>query len=117
MGPDVAACRDAIRPELALYIGGMGARSRNFYNDMVSKLGFEGEAKAIQDLYLGGKKNEAAAAVPDALVDAISLCGPAERIRDRLEAWKQVAQAGHVGTMVLRSSSVDVLRVVAEAVL
>ena len=54
MGPDVAACRDAIRPELALYIGGMGARSKNFYNNMVSKMGFEGEARAIQDFYLAG---------------------------------------------------------------
>ncbi len=117
MGPDVAACRDAIRPELALYIGGMGARSKNFYNDMVSKMGFEGEAKAIQNLYLDGKKNEAAAAVPDALIDAISLCGPAERIRDRLAVWKDAAKAGQVGTMVLKSSGIDVLRVVAEAVL
>jgi F420-dependent oxidoreductase-like protein len=117
MGPDVAVCRDAIRPELALYIGGMGARSKNFYNDMVSKMGFEGPAKTIQDLYLDGKKNEAAAAVPDALIDAISLCGPADRIRDRLAAWKDVAKAGHVGTMVLKSSGVDVMRVVAEAVL
>jgi F420-dependent oxidoreductase-like protein len=117
MGPDVAACRDAIRPELALYIGGMGARSKNFYNNMVSKMGFEGEARTIQDLYLDGKKNEAAAAVPDKLIDAISLCGPAERIRDRLEAWKDAAKAGHIGTMVLKGSSVDVLRVVAEAAL
>jgi F420-dependent oxidoreductase-like protein len=117
MGPDAAACRDALRPELALYIGGMGARTKNFYNDMVSKMGFEGEARVIQDLYLDGKKNEAAAAVPDALIDAISLCGPAERIKDRLAAWKDVARAGHVGTMVLKGTSVDVLRVVAEAVL
>jgi len=117
LGPDVAACRDAIRPELALYIGGMGARSKNFYNDMVSQMGFEGQARTIQDLYLDGKKNEAAAAVPDALIDAISLCGPAERIKDRLEAWKDASKAGHVGTMVLKGSSVDVLRVVAEAVL
>jgi len=117
MGPDVAACRDAIRPELALYIGGMGARTKNFYNDMVSKMGFEGEAKTIQDFYLDGKKNEAAAAVPDALIDAISLCGPAERIKDRLQAWKEVSKAGHVGTMVLKGTSIDVLRVVAEAVL
>jgi F420-dependent oxidoreductase-like protein len=117
LGSDVAACRDAIRPELALYIGGMGARSKNFYNDMVAKMGFEGEAKTIQDFYLDGKKNEAAAAVPDALIDAISLCGPAERIKDRLAAWKDVAKAGHIGTMVLKGSSIDVLRVVAEAVL
>ena len=117
LGPDVAACRDAIRPELALYIGGMGARKKNFYNDMIAKMGFEAEARAIQDFYLDGKKNEAAAAVPDALIDAISLCGPAERIKDRLDAWKDAAKAGHVGTMVLKGSSVDVLRVVAEAVL
>jgi F420-dependent oxidoreductase-like protein len=117
MGPDVAACRDAIRPELALYIGGMGARKKNFYNDMVTKMGFEGQARTIQDLYLDGKKNEAAAAVPDALIDAISLCGPAERIKDRLGAWKDAAEAGHVGTMVLKGASAEVMRVVAEAVL
>jgi F420-dependent oxidoreductase-like protein len=117
MGPDLAACRDAIRPELALYIGGMGARSKNFYNDMVSKMGFEADAKVIQDLYLGGKKTEAAAAVPDALIDAISLVGPAERIRERLQAWKAAAKDGHVGTLVLKGVSVEVMRVVAEAVL
>jgi F420-dependent oxidoreductase-like protein len=117
MGPDVAACRDAIRPELALYIGGMGARAKNFYNDMVAKMGFEAEARKIQDLYLDGKKDEAAAAVPDQLIDAISLCGPPERIRDRLAAWKDVAKAGHVGTLVLKGVNTDVLRVVAEAVL
>jgi len=117
MGPDVAACRDAIRPELALYIGGMGARSKNFYNNMVSTMGFEAEAKVIQDLYLDGKKNEAAGKVPDKLIDAISLVGPAEMIRDRLQAWKHVAKEGHVGTMVLKGANVDVMRVVAEAVL
>lgn len=117
MGPDVAACRDQIRPELALYIGGMGARTKNFYNDMVSKMGFASEAKIIQDLYLDGKKNEAAAAVPDALIDAISLVGPAERIRDRLQAWKATAKDGHVGTMVLKGATVEVMRVVAAAVL
>ena len=117
IGPDAAACRDAIRPELALYIGGMGARSKNFYNNMVSQMGFEGEARTIQDLYLDGKKNEAAAAVPDKLIDAISLCGPADRIRDRLQAWQDAAKAGHIGTMVLKGTNVDVLRVVAEAVL
>jgi len=117
LGPDVQACRDAIRPELALYIGGMGARSKNYYNDVAIKLGFEGEARTIQDLYLDGKKNEAAAAVPDRLVDEISLCGPAERIKDRLAAWKDVSEAGHIGTMVLKGVSVEVMRVVAEAVL
>lgn len=117
MGPDVAACRDAIRPELALYIGGMGARAKNYYNDVAIKLGYEGAAKTIQDLYLDGKKTEAAAAVPDKLIDEISLTGPAERIKDRLSAWKQAARDGHLGTMVLKGATAEVMRVVAEAVL
>ncbi len=117
MGDDVQACRDAIRPELALYIGGMGARSKNFYNAVAGKLGYEGAAKTIQDLYLDGKKTEAAAAVPDALIDEISLVGPADRIRDRLHAWKDAAKQHNVGTMVLTGASVEAMRVVAEAVL
>jgi hypothetical protein len=76
MGDDVAACRDELRPELALYIGGMGARSKNFYNDLVRCMGYEEAATRIQDLFLGGKKQEAAAAVPDALIDQCSLVGP-----------------------------------------
>jgi F420-dependent oxidoreductase-like protein len=117
VGPDVAACRDAIRPELALYIGGMGARAKNFYNDVAIKLGYPDAARTIQDLFLEGKKDQAAAAVPDALVDEISLCGPAGRIKDRLAAWQDVAKAGQVGTMVLKGASVEAMRVVAEAVL
>ena len=74
-------------------------------------------AKTIQDLYLDGKKNDAAAAVPDKLVDEISLCGPAERIKDRLAAWQDVAKRGDLGTMVLKGASLDAMRVVAEAVL
>jgi len=117
MGPDVAACRDAVRGELALYIGGMGARAKNFYNDVAIKLGYPDAARKIQDLYLDGKKDEAAAAVPDALIDEISLVGPAERIRDRLAAWRDAAKSGHVGTMVLVGASREAMRVVAEAVL
>jgi alkanesulfonate monooxygenase SsuD/methylene tetrahydromethanopterin reductase-like flavin-dependent oxidoreductase (luciferase family) len=117
LGPDVAACRDAIRPELALYIGGMGARSKNYYNDVAIKLGYEGAAKTIQDLYLDGKKTEAAAAVPDKLIDEICLVGPADRIRDRLAAWKQAAKDRSVGTIVLKGASIEAMRVVAEAVL
>jgi len=117
LGPDVAACRDAIRPELALYIGGMGARSKNYYNDVAIKLGYEGAARTIQDLYLDGKKTGAAAAVPDKLIDEISLVGPAERIKDRLAAWQQVAKDRAVGTMVLKGASIEVMRVIAEAVL
>jgi F420-dependent oxidoreductase-like protein len=117
LGPDVAACRDAIRPELALYIGGMGARSKNYYNDVAIKLGYEGAAKTIQDLYLDGKKTEAAAAVPDRLIDEISLVGPAERIKDRLAAWQQAAKDRSVGTIVLKGASIEAMRVIAETVL
>ena len=86
---DVEKARDFVRPGIALYVGGMGAREKNFYNDLVKRQGFPDEAKKIQDLYLDGKKNEAAAAVPDAMVDALSLVGPKEKIRDGLAVWKE----------------------------
>jgi alkanesulfonate monooxygenase SsuD/methylene tetrahydromethanopterin reductase-like flavin-dependent oxidoreductase (luciferase family) len=117
MGADLAACRDAIRPELALYIGGMGARSKNFYNDVAVKLGYPDAARKIQDLYLDGKKTEAAAAIPDALVDEISLIGPADRICDRLAAWQHAARDHHIRTLVLKTADCELMRVVAEAVL
>lgn len=117
VGPDVAACRDAIRPELALYIGGMGARTKNYYNEVAIRLGYEGAAKTIQDLYLDGRKAEAAAMVPERLIDEISLVGPAERIKERLAAWQQAARDRSVGTMVLKGASIEAMRVVAEAVL
>ncbi|QYN33911.1 LLM class F420-dependent oxidoreductase [Pseudonocardia sp. DSM 110487] len=89
VGNDLAACRDRIRPNLALYIGGMGPRERNFYNQAVRRLGFDEEADAIQDRYLAGDKAGAAAAVPDALVDELALVGPLERIRDRLAVFAE----------------------------
>jgi F420-dependent oxidoreductase-like protein len=86
---DVAARRlDAIRPMLALYIGGMGAKGRNFYHDLACRYGFEADADAVQDLYLAGKKDEAAAAVPHELVHCSSLIGPASHIRERLAALR-----------------------------
>ena len=88
MGNDLQACRDAMKPELALYIGGMGARSKNFYNDYAKRLGYEAAAVKIQDAYLAGRRDEAIAAVPDALIDETALVGPPERIKDRLQAWK-----------------------------
>ena len=72
---------------MALYIGGMGAREKNFHFDVVGRMGYAEEAKTVQDLYLDGRKQEAAEAVPDELVDEISLVGPASRIRERMEAW------------------------------
>jgi F420-dependent oxidoreductase-like protein len=117
MGEDLAQCRDALRPGLALYIGGMGARTANFYNDLIKRIGYERAAREIQDLYLAGKRQEAAAAVPDALIDEISLIGPPERIRDRLQAWQEIAKQGWVGSLVLAGADRAAMRVVAEAVL
>jgi len=117
MGNDLAACRDAIRPNLALYIGGMGARSKNYYNDLAKRLGYEAAAVAIQDHFLAGRREEAKAAVPDALIDEIALVGTKERIRDRLEAWKELGKDHRIGTLVLTGATAEALRVVAEAVL
>jgi F420-dependent oxidoreductase-like protein len=88
VGNDAAQMRDLARPMIALYVGGMGARGRNFYNDLAQRYGFEAEAKQIQDLYLDGKKDEAAAAVPDGLLEAATICGPEGYVRDRLTAYK-----------------------------
>src|SRR6266403_41650 len=88
VGPDVAACRAVVKPRLALYVGGMGARGRNFYNDIARRYGYEEAAKTIQEQYLSGRKAEAEAAVPDALVDEVALCGPKERIREQVAEWK-----------------------------
>jgi F420-dependent oxidoreductase-like protein len=117
LGDDLAACRDAIRPQLALYIGGMGARSKNYYNDLTKRLGYEAAAGEIQDHFLAGRRKEAEAAVPDPLIDETSLVGPKERIRDRLEAWKEIAKDHEVGTLLLVGATPEALRVVAEAVL
>ena len=117
LGDDVAACRDAIRPELALYIGGMGARAKNFYNDLAIRMGYADAAARIQDLFLAGRRQEAAAAVPDALIDETSLVGPQARIRERLAAWKAIAAEHQVGTLLLAGATVESARVVAEAVL
>ena len=88
---DLARAYDALRPWVALYVGGMGSKAKNFYNETVRQYGFEAEAREIQDLYLGGNKRSAIAAVPDALVDAVALSGPPARIRERIQAC---AQAG-----------------------
>ena len=113
VGDDVEACRATIKPRLALYVGGMGARGRNFYNDLVRRYGYEAAAKSIQDLYLAGKKDEAAAAVPDALVDEVALCGPKERIRERLQIWK----SSGVTTLICGVGQLEALRLMAELAL
>jgi len=89
IGDDVSGLRDHSRPELALYIGGMGARGRNFYNDLARRFGYEAEATAIQDAYLDGRRAEAAALVPAELVERTSLIGPEGHVRERLAAYRE----------------------------
>jgi alkanesulfonate monooxygenase SsuD/methylene tetrahydromethanopterin reductase-like flavin-dependent oxidoreductase (luciferase family) len=113
MGDDVQACRDRVKPELALYVGGMGARGRNFYYDLVRRYGYEEAAERVQTLYLAGKKEEAIAAVPDALVDEVALCGPRERIAERLAPWRNIPGL----ILSIRAQDLDTLRTVAELAL
>jgi F420-dependent oxidoreductase-like protein len=89
VGPDLEECCDALRPYFSLYIGGMGARGRNFYFDLVCRYGYEDVAEKVQDLYLDGHIKAATAAVPDGLIDEMCLVGPIDRIADRLDAWRQ----------------------------
>jgi F420-dependent oxidoreductase-like protein len=114
---DVEKARMPVKAHLALYIGGMGARDKNFYNDLAARLGYEAAAKKIQDLFLDGKKAEAAAAVPDALVDAVHLVGPRDRIRDRLQAWKEAGRKRWVDTMLVGSPQPEALELLAEELL
>jgi F420-dependent oxidoreductase-like protein len=113
VGDDVGSLRDALKPHLALYVGGMGAKGRNFYNALIRRYGWEAEAERIQELYLGGHQRDAIAAVPDALVDAVALVGPKERIRDRLAAWRETP----VTTLIVGSPQPEALQVLAELVL
>lgn len=110
IGDDVAACLAQLKPTLALYVGGMGAKGRNFHNEMVSKYGYADAAAEIQDLYLAGRKQEATALVPDELCDEISLCGPPARIRERFGAWQRAG----VKTMMVQSSQPEALALMAD---
>jgi F420-dependent oxidoreductase-like protein len=111
VGDDLDTCRDQVRPALALYIGGMGARGRNFYFDLACRYGFEDAARRIQDNYLEGRKAEAAQAVPDELVDQTALVGPLPRVIDRLAAWKE----SRVTTLTVQTGDPDLLERLAEA--
>jgi F420-dependent oxidoreductase-like protein len=112
VGNDVDACRMKVKPHLALYIGGMGARGKNFYNDLACRYGYEEPAKRIQDLYLAGMKNEAIAAVPDELVDEVALCGPRDRIKDHLAVWREAGAT----TLICAASSIEAVRTMGELV-
>jgi len=113
---DVAKARDLMRPFLALYVGGMGSREKNFYNALVCRYGFEDAAREIQDLYLDGKREEAAAALPDELIDLVSLCGPRARVRERLEVFREagVHTLGVTPVAFTKEERVEQLRLVAE---
>jgi F420-dependent oxidoreductase-like protein len=100
---DVERARDQMRYFIALYVGGMGSRERNFYNTLVQSYGFEDAAREIQDLYLAGKKDEAAAAVPPELIDTITLVGPREAVRERLAVYRDAG----VGTLIVSTISAD----------
>ena len=110
---DLEAARNQIKPALALYIGGMGAKGKNFYYDLASRYGFAEAADAIQDCYLQGRKGEAIMAVPDALVDAVALVGSKARIRDRLQIWRD----SPITTLNATVFSLDALRFLAEELL
>jgi len=92
---DIEKGRDVMRPFIALYVGGMGSRDKNFYNNLVQRYGFEDAAKNVQDLYLEGRRDEAMAALPDELIDLVSLTGPADKVRDRLRVYREAG----VGTL------------------
>jgi F420-dependent oxidoreductase-like protein len=92
---DIEKGRDVMRPFIALYVGGMGSRDKNFYNNLVQRYGFEDAAKKVQDLYLEGRRDEAMAALPDELIDLVSLNGPADKVRDRLRVYREAG----VGTL------------------
>jgi F420-dependent oxidoreductase-like protein len=94
---DLESARDVMRPYLALYIGGMGSREKNFYNALVQRYGFEEAAKEVQDLYLEGRKEEAGAALPGELIDLVSLAGPADHVRERIEVFREAG----VGTLMI----------------
>jgi F420-dependent oxidoreductase-like protein len=108
---DVESARAMLKEYYSFYIGGMGARGKNFYNDLFTRYGYEAEARVIQDLFLDGKQREAAARVPDAFVDEVALIGPVERIRDRLAAWRESGAT----TLLVSTRDAATLRGVAEA--
>lgn len=117
LGDDLEAAYGPVRDHLALYIGGMGPRGRNFYFDYACRLGYAGEAQRIQDSYLAGERAAAAAAVPAQLIDAVALVGPAGRIRERLATWKAAARNGQVSAMLLAGCSAEAMRVLAAELL
>jgi F420-dependent oxidoreductase-like protein len=110
MDDDLEMAYNQIKPMLALYIGGMGAKGKNFYHELATRYGFEAEANTIQDLYLAGNKIEATVAVPNELVDAVALVGSRDRIKDRLQLWKN----SEITTLNIQTFDIKVIRAMAE---
>jgi F420-dependent oxidoreductase-like protein len=108
VGDDIDACRDLARPYLALYIGGMGSRESNFYKDVVTRFGYGEAADVVQDLYLSGRQKDAAAAVPDELVDLLALVGPRDVVRERLRVWDESG----VDRLMIKTSDVRTLEAI-----
>jgi len=118
---DRARARDALKPWVALYVGGMGSKTKNFYNDLVTQYGFADDARTLQELYLGGKQLEAIRRVPDALVDAISIAGPPSFVRERLAVWAAAGVTAllasvHGKTQPDRLRTLEILATAANAV-
>ena len=113
VGDSVEACRNQVKPFIALYVGGMGAREKNFYYNLACRFGYEAAANQIQDFFLAGDRGAAMASVPDGLVDEIALCGPKERIAERLEPWRK----SPVTTLCVSTFDINAVRVMAELVL
>jgi F420-dependent oxidoreductase-like protein len=113
---DLGRARDLMRPFIALYVGGMGSRKQNFYNALATRYGFEDAARKVQDLYLDGRRDEAAAAVPDELVDTVTLCGPADRVRERLAVYRDagVGTLGVTPMAMAKGDRIAQLRTIAE---
>ena len=114
VGDDLEACRQPVREQLALYVGGMGHRERNFYADYARSIGYGDAAAEIQDLYLAGKRRDAAAAVPDDLIDDLALVGPAERIAELLGRWREAAARRHISALAVDARTADDVRLLAE---
>ena len=112
VGDDVEKCADMVRPFLALYAGGMGARGANFHFEVFARMGYEDVALKVQDLYLAGKKQEAAAFIPLRMVEDVALVGPPDKIRGELERWRETCL-----TTFLVSGPPQMLRVYAELIL
>jgi F420-dependent oxidoreductase-like protein len=114
---DIEAARMGVKGMLALYIGGMGARGKNFYNDYATNLGYGDEARKIQDYYLDGKKLEAMAEVPDKLVDEVAIVGPRDRVKGELERWKDAGKNKHVSSMLIGGATKETMQLLAEEML